>query len=46
MTEIHSMNQPDHNGLPPWKRTLDVLFIVALLPLLIPLSLGDRKSVV
>ena len=34
------MNQPDHNGLPPWKRTLDVLFIVALLPLLIPLSLG------
>jgi exopolysaccharide production protein ExoY len=34
------MNHSDHNGLPPWKRTLDVLCIVAFLPVLIPLALG------
>lgn len=38
--EIQAMNPPDHNGLPQWKRTLDVLFIVVLLPLLVPLALG------
>lgn len=34
------MNTADQNGLPPWKRTLDVLLIVASLPVLIPLALG------
>jgi lipopolysaccharide/colanic/teichoic acid biosynthesis glycosyltransferase len=34
------MNNADQNGLPPWKRTLDVLLIVASLPVLIPLALG------
>ena len=34
------MNHSDHNGLPPWKRTLDVLLIMAFLPVLIPLALG------
>ena len=33
-------NSENNHGLPPWKRTLDVLFILALLPVLIPLSLG------
>lgn len=34
------MNNADQNGLPPWQRTLDVLLIVAFLPILIPLALG------
>ena len=34
------MNQANDSGLPPWKRTLDVLLIVAALPVLIPLALG------
>lgn len=34
------MNNSNQNGLPPWKRTLDVLLIVASLPMLIPLALG------
>lgn len=34
------MNKADHSGLPPWKRALDVLLIVASLPMLIPLALG------
>ena len=33
-------NSENDHGLPPWKRTLDVLLIVAMLPLLIPLSLA------
>jgi lipopolysaccharide/colanic/teichoic acid biosynthesis glycosyltransferase len=34
------MNHPNDNGLPPWKRTLDVAIIIAALPVLIPVSLG------
>jgi lipopolysaccharide/colanic/teichoic acid biosynthesis glycosyltransferase len=34
------MNNSEQNGLPPWKRNLDVLIIVASLPVLIPLALG------
>ncbi len=34
------MNNSENNGLPRWKRILDVVLIVASLPVLIPLSLG------
>jgi lipopolysaccharide/colanic/teichoic acid biosynthesis glycosyltransferase len=34
------VNNANDNGLPPWKRTLDVLIIIAALPLLVPLSLS------
>lgn len=39
-SKMSRMNNLNENGLPPWKRTLDVIIIIAALPFLVPISLG------